>query len=357
MSAGRKILIGALLALLAALAVLAVTAFLRRDSGYEAWKEAEKTEDTDGEAEAYSFVIEAGSKEETETSAAEEVPQDNEIILLFAGDVYLSNHVLAAYDSAGGINGVLDEAILKEIENADIFMANQEFPFTERGMAAADKQFTFRLPMDRVHLMNEMGIDIVTLANNHILDFDEEGLLDSCEALDAAGIRYVGAGADLERARKPEFMEAGGKTIGFLGTSRVYMDGSWAAGSGHPGVFSTYDSRQALESIRAAKELCDYLVVYVHWGVEKETVPKEYQRTMGREYIDAGADLVVGSHPHVLQETEYYNGKPIVYSLGNFVFGSSIPETALLKVVLREDGAQITMLPCTSSAGYTRMVQ
>ena len=91
--------------------------------------------------------------------------------------------------------------------------------------------------------------------------------------------------------------------------------------------------------------------------MEKETVPKEYQRTMGREYIDAGADLVVGSHPHVLQETEYYNGKPIVYSLGNFVFGSSIPETALLKVVLREDGAQITMLPCTSSAGYTRMVQ
>jgi len=275
--------------------------------------------------------------------------------LLFAGDVYLSSHVLNAYDKAGGIAGVLDEGIRAEIEAADIFMVNQEFPFTERGTPAADKQFTFRLPMDRFHIIKEMGVDIVTLANNHILDYGEEGLLDSCAVLEKEGIPYVGAGENLERAKKLETITVGNRTIGFLGTSRVYMDGSWAAGPNHPGVFSTYDSRQAVAAIKEARELCDYLVVYVHWGVERETTPKEYQRTMGREYIDAGADLVIGSHPHVLQPVEYYNDKPIVYSLGNFVFGSSIPSTELFKVTITEAGVEVTEIPCTSSAGYTRL--
>ena len=201
-----------------------------------------------------------------------------------------------------------------------------------------------------------MGVDIVTMANNHILDFGEYGITDSLAALDEAGILHVGAGEDLEQARRPQFIEVKGKTIGCLGTSRVYMAASWAAGDGHPGVFSTYDPAMALASIREAKEKCDYLVVYVHWGIERNTVPEDYQRSMGRSYIDAGADLVVGSHPHVLQEIEYYEEKPIAYSLGNFVFGSSIPETELLRVVLKEDGgAEVTTIPCTSSGGYTRL--
>lgn len=302
-------------------------------------------------------------------------PQQD-ITLLFAGDVYFSNYVLNAYDQAGGIQGVLDEGIRQEISQADIFMVNQEFPFTDRGTAAEDKQFTFRLPPHRVSILQEMGADMVTLANNHILDFGTEGLLDSCQTLEEAGIAYIGGGENLDRARELKTLEAGGKTIGFLGTSRVYMDASWAAGPSHPGVFSTYDPAQALESIREAKNQCDYLVVYVHWGVERETEPKEYQKTMGRQYIDAGADLVVGSHPHVLQNIEYYNGKPIVYSLGNFVFGSSIPQTALLKIVLEpdywlsgqsgQDGIRVqdeiephvslTLIPCTSSNGYTRLL-
>lgn len=105
---------------------------------------------------------------------------------------------------------------------------------------------------------------------------------------------------------------------------------------------------------------CDYVAVFVHWGIEREERPQEYQRTLGQQYIDAGADLVVGSHPHVLQGIEYYKGKPIVYSLGNFVFGSSIPKTALLKVTLPEKGmegevgAGLQLIPGTSGAGYTR---
>ncbi len=299
--------------------------------------------------------METENTEDSETEDSEKAMEQtsSEVVMLFAGDVYFSNHVLNAYDKAGGIQGVLDEEIRSEIQKADIFMVNQEFPFTERGTAAADKQFTFRVPESRMHLMQEMGIDIVTLANNHILDFGTEGLLDSCSALDKAGILYVGAGEDLERASALQTIAIGQKKIGFLGTSRVYMDASWAAGNSHPGVFSTYDATLPLKVIEEAKQNCDYLVVYVHWGVEKETTPKEYQQTMGRAYIDAGADLVVGSHPHVLQKTEEYKGKTIVYSLGNFVFGSSILHTALLKVVWRNDGTTVSMIPCTSSGGYT----
>ncbi len=265
-----------------------------------------------------------------------EAEPSGDITLLFAGDVYFSEHVMDAYRRAGGIGGVLDAGIRAEIEAADLFTVNQEFPFTSRGTAAEDKQFTFRVPPEKVSMLTEMGVGLVTMANNHILDFGPEGITDSLAALDGAGILHVGAGEDLEQAKKLEIVEIKGKKIGFLGVSRVYMAASWAAGAGHPGVFSTYDPSLALEEIRAARPQCDYLVVYVHWGIERNTTPEDYQRSMGRQYIDAGADLVVGSHPHVLQEIEYYDGKPIAYSLGNFVFGSSIPETELLKVVLRD---------------------
>lgn len=363
-------------------------------AGAEAYVDVRKTDAEKSDTEQVTAAEDQNLPSKAEETAAPEEKEhvQEDIVLLFAGDVYLSSHVLSAYEKAGGISGVLDERIQKEIEGADIFMVNQEFPFTNRGTQAVDKQFTFRLPPEKISMMQEMDIDIVTIANNHILDFGEAGLLDSCEVLDEAGILYVGGGENLSRAKQLETMEINGITIGFLGTSRVYMDGSWAAGNTHSGVFSTYDPAQAIAAIEEAREQCDYLVVYVHWGVEKETMPKEYQRTMGRQYIDAGADLVVGSHPHVLQDIEYYNGKPIVHSLGNFVFGSSIPRTALLKVELdpealsqgrnhvrevsgnivsgsvvfddvdpgsdaQDGGAKITLIPCTSSAGYTRLAQ
>ena len=280
--------------------------------------------------------------------------EKKDCVLLFAGDVYFSNHVLNAYTKAGGIQGVLDEEIRKEIAAADIFMVNQEFPFTDRGKAADNKQFTFRLPPDKIHILQEMGVDIVTMANNHILDFGPDGITDSLKALDEAGILHVGAGEDIEQAKRMEIIETCGRRIGFIGVSRVYMAESWAADAGHPGVFSAYDPSPSLQAVREAKEKVDYLVVYIHWGVERETEPKEYQKVMGRQYIDAGADVVIGSHPHVLQPIETYKEKPIVYSLGNFVFGSSIPSTELFKLTLTEAGMKTEVIPCTSSGGFTR---
>lgn len=292
----------------------------------------------------------------TDGSSSDPAPlsqPDEPITLLFGGDVLLSDHVLGAYERGGGIAGVLGEGFLEEISQADIFMVNQEFPFSSRGEQAPDKQYTFRLPPEKVSIFQEMGIDIVTLANNHALDFGTDALLDTCAVLDSAGIRRVGAGS-LEEAQAWETIEVKGKRIAFLGVTRVIPVAEWAATAYNPGMFSTYDPSRALEQIQAAKEENDYVVVYVHWGIEREEYPEEYEKTMGRQYIDAGADLVIGSHPHVLQGIEYYKEKPIVYSLGNLVFGSSIPKTMLLRVELSEENMEIFLIPGTSSAGFTR---
>ena len=231
----------------------------------------------------------AGAEAQTE---AEPTGLYQPVTLLFAGDVYFSNYVQNAYNRAGDISGVLDDGIRQEIADADIFMVNQEFPFTDRGEKVADKQFNFRVSPKWVSALKEMDVDLVTLANNHILDYGQQGLLDSCDTLNEAGIAYVGGGRDLDEAKK----------------------------------------LVTIEEIKKAREQCDYLVIYVHWGIERNTEPESYQRSMGQAYIDAGADLVVGSHPHVLQPVEAYKDKTIAYSLGNFVFGSSIPSTELLKV-------------------------
>ena len=274
--------------------------------------------------------------------------------LLFAGDVYLSDHVLEAYD-AGGIDGVLSQGYQTEIQAADYFVTNEEFPFSTRGTPAPDKQFTFRVHPEKVKLMQEMGIDLVTLANNHALDYGRDAMLDTIDTLDHAGIRHVGAGKNLAEARKPAIVKLNGRTFAFIGATRVYPEADWAAGTNSAGMFSAYDGgAQLAEEVTAAKQQADYVIAYVHWGIEREEMPNEVQKSIAHRLVDAGADLVVGAHPHVLQGLEYYQGVPIAYSLGNFVFGSSIPSTALLQADVDDEGIRLRLIPGTSAAGYTR---
>jgi len=132
----------------------------------------------------------------------------------------------------------------------------------------------------------------------------------------------------------------------------------WNAGENKPGLFTTYDPTALIAEIETAKLQSDYVIVYVHWGIEKKNHPEEYQRKMAKQYIDAGADLVVGSHPHVLQGMEYYKGKPIIYSLGNFMFYSNIPQTALLKVTLQKgDSVKTELLPAKAENGTTFIIE
>ncbi|MEG1292025.1 MAG: CapA family protein [Lachnospiraceae bacterium] len=301
-------------------------------------------------------------KNETEHSEIPDLPSENpiqepekkEVTMAFTGDILLSSYVRKNYDGEG-IGGVVSDTLLGQMQGADITMANEEFPFSTRGVPEQDKQFTFQADPAYTSVLKDMGIDVVTLANNHALDYGAQALTDTFQALDETGIAYVGAGDTKERASQPYFIEAGGKTFGFLAASRVIPQVGWNIDNQQPGLLCTYDSSALVQAIQGSKEKSDYVVVYVHWGVERANTPQEYQRQLGKAYIDAGADLVIGSHPHVLQGIEYYQGKPIVYSLGNYIFNQEIPSTVLLKATVSPDNqTTLTLLPAYAVGAKTQ---
>ena len=276
-------------------------------------------------------------------------PEPEPVTLLFTGDVLLSDYVLENYDR-DGISGVLSPVLLEAMQTADITVINNEFPFSTRGEQAPDKQFTFRVNPDYVRVLTDMGVDIAGIANNHVLDFGPDALLDTFETLENAGIDYMGAGSDLSRASALITKEVNGKTFGFLAASRVIPVVSWDIKNASPGVFTTYDPALLLAAIKEARTHCDFLSVFVHWGIERDEYPQDYQVTMAQQYIDAGADLVVGAHPHVLQGIAYYENKPVFYSLGNFIFNREIPRTAVLRVTVPPEGSPVFQLIAASAA-------
>jgi hypothetical protein len=288
-------------------------------------------------------------------NSLEELSED--AVMIFGGDVYLSDDIISIYNNIG-IDGILSNDLQEEFEKADVAMVNEEFAFSTRGTPMEDKQFTFRVDPERVQILKNMKIDVVTLANNHSMDFGADALIDTLATLNSAEINYVGAGNNLDSARETKYIDVNNKIIAFLGASRVIPVPEWNAGSNTPGMFTTYDPTALINEIKEANVVSDFIVVYVHWGIEKDTSPEDYQRNLAKQYIDAGADLVIGSHPHVLQGIEYYNGKPIIYSLGNFMFYNTISQTALLKVTVNaEDKVQVQLLPCKAANGMTTRME
>lgn len=287
-------------------------------------------------------------------------PKTEELVnttLAFGGDTMLMTAALANYE-AKGTDGIIDPKFQQLFQTADIAMLNEEFPFSNRGTAMADKEYTFRINPAYVNWYTGMGLDVVSLANNHALDFGKDALMDTFSTLDKAGIKYVGAGGSKDRAKETQIIEKNKKKFGFLSASRVIPVTSWNIDEGQPGLFCTYDPSQLVTEITKAKEVCDYVVVYVHWGVEYQSKPADYQVNMAKQYIDAGADLVLGAHPHVLQGFEFYKGKAIVYSMGNFVFTKNIESTMALKVVVTPDNqTQIQVLPGKAQNAYTSLCE
>lgn len=307
------------------------------------------------EAETESGEREAEIEAPAEVPEFAETPEEEGIRLLFAGDLYLTELLQDKYRRTG-IQAAAAEELLAFLRDGDLFILNQEFPFGTTGEAMEEKEYTFRVPPDLVSVPVELGVDLVTLANNHMLDFGRSPLTETLETLDAAGIAHVGAGEDLEAAKALKTFEIQGKTLGFLGASRVIPEASWNASKYGSGVFTTYDAAQLVEEIGKAKESCDFVAVLVHWGIERSTFPEDYQKTLARQYIDAGADAVIGSHPHVLQGIEYYKGKPIFYSLGNFIFNNSAYESIVAELELAGDETRVRVIPCASEGNQMRML-
>ncbi len=296
---------------------------------------------------------------EEENSNAENEAEDGDekITLAFTGDIYFPDNLYEYYQNEG-LNGFLSQNIIDTMQNVDLYIADHEFVASDGGQMVDYQLYTFRAPLEREKLWKEMGTDIITLANNHTLDYGVSALQDTMNKLNELDIPYVGAGNNLDEAIKPCIKEVKGKKIAVFGSTRFVPQGSWYATETNPGLLTSYESTPyygyILGAISEAKKECDYVIIYVHFGVEKSYSVAEFQKTIAHGYMDAGADLVVGTHPHVLEGIEFYEGKPIVYSLGNFLFGNYHSDTVVLKVDINEDNTtKISLLPCSSQSYKT----
>ena len=209
------------------------------------------------------------------------------------------------------------------LSESDLVIGNLEGPLTAATQPMVDKKYVFRSPAQPVaSALARAGVGAVSLANNHTLDYGLVGLRDTMTALRDAGIRFFGAGESLAAARTPAIVDAGPVKVGLLGYSNTFPAAFWADETRGGTAFG--HEAQLRMDIAALAARVDIVVVSFHWGREGTTELRPYQPLLARAAIDAGADLVIGHHPHVLQAIERYRDGVILYSLGNFTFNSSM---------------------------------
>ena len=211
------------------------------------------------------------------------------------------------------------------LAQADLLVANLECVISDQG-SPQFKSFNFRAPLSAVDALSSAGFDVVSLANNHSMDYGIDGLADTVTRLRAAGISSVGAGADAETARAPVILARNGVHVAFLSYVNVPIEGrtgfdtrNWAAGVEKPGV-AWAEPEAIAADVAAAKTVADVVVVLLHTGLESRFEVSPSQRDLAHAAVDAGAALVLGAHSHTLQPVERYKSGLIAYSLGNFVF-------------------------------------
>jgi len=286
------------------------------------------------------FIPLSGPSLHTESMQPIAVPPDTAATMVFAGDLNLSYR----FEQYVGTQTDYAFSRLKSIGAFDVMMANLENPVTS-STDSVDKDFVFRMQPRYLPIIKRAGISVVNCANNHTGDFGREGIIETVRDLDTAGILHTGAGNTLAEARKPVILRIHGKTIGILGYggNGIHYAGEHCAGT-VPG-----EKAIMVGDIRSLRKNVDLVVVNIHWGEECAEMPNDRQIQLGHALIDAGADLIIGHHPHVPQGIERYKNGVIAYSLGNFVFGGNghdiNSETFVMKVEVTAGGWHYEPVP------------
>lgn len=289
-------------------------------------------------------MYESGNFSAADQIYAKETANPEEVSVVFAGDILFDDNyaVMARMKQRGGtIEGSISADMLEVMRGADIFMVNNEFPYSNRGEPTPDKKFTFRGRPEYASYLLDMGADIVSLANNHASDYGTVSLTDTIDVLNSIHMPFVGAGRDIEEAAKTVYFVANGMKIAFLSATqieRMENPATRGATENSPGVFRCLNIERLLEEIREAKQNSDFVIVYVHWGTESTDQIDWAQREQAPKIAEAGADLIIGDHPHVLQPVGYCGNVPVIYSLGNYLFNSKAQDTCLVKAVLNAGG-------------------
>jgi len=283
----------------------------------------------------------------------------DEIILSFIGDVSLADnwYIAPKYDERKKkVYGILSESVVDIMTTSDIMVANSEFTVSDRGEKMPNKYYTFRASPQRLSIYEEMGIDLVTLANNHVYDFGKTAFYDMLDALEEYKIPYIGAGRNIEDAKRPYYFIINGYKIAFVNATRAEkFILTPEATETDGGVLRCYDPTLFANTIKEAKSQSDYVVALVHWGREDSHELESVQIETSRTYIDAGADIIIGSHAHVLQGIEYYKDKPIIYNLGDFIFNNETKDTGIFQIKMSNDGnLEYYFIPCLEKGEYTK---
>lgn len=273
-----------------------------------------------------------------------EADSKEEITIGFIGDILFDDeYAIMANLLRRGVtidNGISPD-MLAMLQKVDILVANNEFPFTDRGTPTEGKTYTFRADTGTVSYLHDMGVDAAVLANNHIYDFGETGLLDTLDTLEGAGIPYVGAGRNLKEASAPVYYIVNDMKIALVAATQIErLDNPDTKGATQEtaGVFRCWDPELLYETVKLAKENSDFVIVYIHWGTENVSEPDWAQLEQAPKLAEAGADLIIGDHPHCLQGITYFDDTPVIYSMGNFWFNSKMVDTGMVKVTINRDG-------------------
>jgi poly-gamma-glutamate synthesis protein (capsule biosynthesis protein) len=222
----------------------------------------------------------------------------------------------------GSLADRVDAGVFSKISGhflaSNLVIGNLESPLTDIGEPAKGK-CTLRASTRWANILNKSGIHIVSLANNHLMDFGEDGLFSTIDVLDAAEIRHVGAGSNAEKANTPLILTVSGRRISLIARSSVPVASRCYAERDGAGV-AWLDVDETIETLRKCKSRSDFVILLVHWGLENYSYPTPNQRALATTFVQAGADAVIGHHPHVLQGVERTGEGIVAYSLGNFLF-------------------------------------
>ncbi|WP_353096539.1 CapA family protein [Tissierella praeacuta] len=297
----------------------------------------------------------------SQVNMVEQIEVEEKTTISLVGDILMDGSV-RVHINKNGIEYPW-EMVKNYFQEDDITIGNLETSITTKGTKWANKKFNFRSDPKNLKAMKEAGIDIVSVANNHSLDYGHDGFLDTLNYLDKYEIKMVGGGKNKQEAMEGIIVEKNGVKVGVLSFSRVVPDVKWYATDKRSGIVGAYDVhiKGIVDRIKEMKEEVDVLVLSIHWGVERSNIPRKSEIDLARKLVDAGADIVMGHHPHVLQGIEIYNGKPIFYSLGNFVFGSKNGLTSNTIIgqinLIGKDIESIQIIPCRIIMGRPMPVQ
>ncbi|OGN08610.1 MAG: AmmeMemoRadiSam system protein B [Candidatus Yanofskybacteria bacterium RIFCSPHIGHO2_02_FULL_41_11] len=250
--------------------------------------------------------------------------------MLFVGDIMLSRSVGAHMQEKGDYNLPFLN-IADFLKGADITFANLENPVSLRGTNVGSK-YSFRADPKTIGGLNFAGIDIVSIANNHMWDYGREAFLDTMTHLAKAGIDFVGGGHNFEEAHRPVIKDVKGTKVAFLAYTEFLQN--VVAGTNSAGI-TNFNIEQIKKDIAAANQQSDLVAVSFHWGDEYQTKHNQKQEQFAKAAIDAGADLIIGHHPHVVQEVEQYKDGWIAYSLGNFIFDQNFSKETMQGLALQ----------------------